>query len=85
MIDRRRFLGIAAVVGASLAGIRAVESARRLWLKDALVEAGMSRARERGWNDTYTYTKSLGERMLVRERGPVLLQPGDDGILSLVR
>lgn len=48
-----------------------VEEARRRWLKDALVERGMARARERGWNDTYTYTKSLGERVLMTERGAV--------------
>lgn len=50
---------------------RVSDEARRRWLKDALVEAGMARARERGWNDTYTYTKSLGERVLVAERGDV--------------
>lgn len=47
------------------------DEARRRWLKDRLVEAGMARARERGWNDTYTYTKSLGERVLITERGSV--------------
>ena len=51
----------------------ALTSARERWLKDRLVEAGMERARQRGWNDTYTYTKSLGERFLVRDRGAVPL------------
>jgi long-chain acyl-CoA synthetase len=31
----------------------------------------MRRARARGWNDTYTYTKALGERLLLRGRGDV--------------
>jgi long-chain acyl-CoA synthetase len=48
-----------------------IDAARRRWLKDRLVDAGMARARGRGWNDTYTYTKSLGERVLLRERGNV--------------
>lgn len=40
---------------------------------EALVELGTRRARELGWNDTYTFTKGLGERLLVRERGDVAL------------
>ena len=35
----------------------------------------MDRARERGWSDTYAYTKALGERMTELSRGdlPVLI------------
>jgi thioester reductase-like protein len=40
-------------------------------LRTRLVEAGMTRARERGWHDTYTYTKALGEMMVARHRGRV--------------
>ena len=36
-----------------------------------LVDAGMTRARSRGWHDTYTYTKALGEMMLAQHRGQV--------------
>ncbi len=36
-------------------------------VREALVEEGMKRARARGFNDTYTYTKWLGERLLVHE------------------
>lgn len=36
----------------------------RTTLKRALVSAGMRRSRSLGWNDTYTYTKFLGEQML---------------------
>lgn len=38
---------------------------------DELVEAGMRRARRRGWHDTYTYTKALGEQLFTRYRGDV--------------
>jgi nucleoside-diphosphate-sugar epimerase len=36
-----------------------------------LIEAGMTRARSRGWHDTYTYTKALGEMVLAAHRGAV--------------
>ena len=38
-----------------------------------LIEGGMRRARASGWNDTYTFTKWLGEQRLVRDRGNVPL------------
>ncbi len=38
-----------------------------------LIEAGMRRARSCGWNDTYTFTKWIGEQLLVRDRGEVPL------------
>jgi long-chain acyl-CoA synthetase len=40
-----------------------------------LIQAGMRRARSLGWNDTYTFTKWLGEQLLMRERGdlPVVI------------
>ncbi len=43
--------------------------------RTALVKAGMDRARERGWSDTYAYTKALGERVTELSRGdlPVLI------------
>jgi nucleoside-diphosphate-sugar epimerase len=36
-----------------------------------LVDAGMRRARDLGWHDSYTYTKALGEMLLARHRGTV--------------
>ena len=36
-------------------------------MREAMVDEGMRRAKERGFNDTYTYTKWLGERLLVKE------------------
>lgn len=34
-----------------------------------LIDAGMRLARSHGWNDTYTFTKWVGEQLLVRDRG----------------
>ncbi len=39
------------------------------WLEARLVEAGLSHARSRGWNDTYTYMKFLAEQMIMELRG----------------
>ncbi|MHC4695604.1 MAG: AMP-binding protein, partial [Planctomycetota bacterium] len=38
-----------------------------------LIDAGMCRARSYGWNDTYTFTKWIGEQLLVRDHGDVPL------------
>jgi long-chain acyl-CoA synthetase len=38
-----------------------------------LIKAGMDAARAHGWNDTYTFTKWIGEQLLVRDHGPVPL------------
>lgn len=38
-----------------------------------LIDAGMNWARRHGWNDTYTFTKWLGEQLLVRDHGKVPL------------
>src|SRR5262245_48590560 len=35
-------------------------------LKDKLVQFGLQSARDRGWHDTYTFTKALGEQMLLK-------------------
>lgn len=50
---------------------KAIESLRKRWLENKLIAAGMALARERGWNDTYTYTKALGEQVVSRARGTV--------------
>jgi long-chain acyl-CoA synthetase len=36
------------------------------WLKNYVTEAGMARARELGWPNTYTFTKSLAESLIAR-------------------
>jgi nucleoside-diphosphate-sugar epimerase len=40
-------------------------------IRNRLREEGVSRARRRGWHDSYTYTKALGEMMLEAHRGDV--------------
>ncbi|WP_119066934.1 HAD-IB family hydrolase [Rubrobacter indicoceani] len=47
------------------------EEARTEWRQERLVERGNERAQEYGWHDVYTFTKSLAERMVLRERGEV--------------
>jgi len=39
---------------------------RLRWLRQQMVAAGMQRAAELGWPNTYTYTKSLAESLLAR-------------------
>jgi len=46
-----------------------VAKLKNKWLAETLASRGMAWARERGWNDTYTYTKSLGEHFVNRVRG----------------
>ncbi|MEK6677043.1 MAG: AMP-binding protein [Planctomycetota bacterium] len=38
-----------------------------------LIDAGMRHARSHGWNDTYTFTKWIGEQLLLRDHGDVPL------------
>ena len=47
------------------------EKLRAEWVSEALVEAGRARAQSLGWPDAYAYTKALGERALLENRGPV--------------
>ena len=50
-----------------------VEQLRRAWMRERLVERGNERARALGWQDVYTFTKSLAERRVLEERGPLPL------------
>jgi thioester reductase-like protein len=50
---------------------------RARWVRNRLVRAGMKRAHHLGWPNTYTFTKSLGESILVRR--------GHDLPISIVR
>jgi thioester reductase-like protein len=43
-----------------------VRKNRIRWLRSYLVEAGMKRARELGWPNTYTFTKSLAESLIAK-------------------
>lgn len=39
------------------------------WLRSHLIDAGMRRAQQFGWPNTYTFTKSLGESLIARRGG----------------
>jgi len=64
--------------GRSIGRRKVVDSLRRKWIETRLTSEGMAWARQRGWNDTYTYTKAMGEQMVLRVRGDmptVILRP----------
>jgi len=48
---------------------RQYDTIRKKWVEQRLVDEGLKRAQSRGWNDTYTYMKALGEQMVVKTRG----------------
>jgi fatty acyl-CoA reductase len=73
--EARRELGM---VGEEGEVAERADQLRRAWMRERLVERGTERARELGWHDVYTFTKSLAERMILRERGElplVILRP----------
>jgi long-chain acyl-CoA synthetase len=43
------------------------------WIEGELVREGMQRAKALGWNDVYTFTKAIGEQILVKKQGEVPL------------
>ena len=45
----------------------AVARERKIWMNDVLTKAGMERALHWGWTNTYTYTKSLGEQVILAD------------------
>ncbi len=73
--EARRELGM---VGEEDEVAARTEQLRRAWVRERLVERGNDRARELGWQDVYTFTKSLAERRVLEERGDlplVILRP----------
>ena len=48
---------------------RQIDIAREKWVEQRLIDEGLRRAHARGWNDTYTYMKALGEQMIAKMRG----------------
>ena len=48
---------------------RQYDTIRKKWIEERLVDEGLKRAQSRGWNDTYTYMKALGEQMVAKTRG----------------
>jgi alcohol-forming fatty acyl-CoA reductase len=41
-----------------------IRKRRQRWTRDELIEAGMSRGRELGWPNTYTFTKGIAESLI---------------------
>src|SRR5215210_2680298 len=68
--EARRELGM---VGEEAEVAGRVEQRRRAWVREKLVERGNERARALGWQDVYTFTKSLAERRVLEERGDLPL------------
>ena len=50
-----------------------VEDRGKRWTESELVGEGMRRAKAHAWNDVYTFTKALGEQLLVERHGSVPL------------
>ncbi|MCE9573817.1 MAG: AMP-binding protein [Deltaproteobacteria bacterium] len=46
----------------------AVARERKIWMATHLTHLGMERATHWGWTNTYTYTKSLGEQIILADR-----------------
>ena len=46
-----------------------METFRKRWLKERLIEEGMRRGQQWGWHDSYTLTKAMGEQLIVKHRG----------------
>jgi long-chain acyl-CoA synthetase len=49
----------------------AVARERKLWMNQVLTELGQERAEHWGWTNTYTYTKSLGEQLILADKAVV--------------
>lgn len=47
------------------------ERVRHEWVERRLCAAGIRWSRRRGWSDTYTFTKAMGEQLLARHHGDV--------------
>ncbi|MBF6559609.1 MAG: AMP-binding protein [Candidatus Binataceae bacterium] len=50
---------------------RSIEARRKSWVEDRLKAIGRRRALSWGWPNTYSYTKSLGEQIVMTARGAV--------------
>jgi long-chain acyl-CoA synthetase len=49
----------------------AVARARKEWIRSEMTKQGVERAAAWGWPNIYTYTKSMGDQLVVRETGIV--------------
>jgi long-chain acyl-CoA synthetase len=50
---------------------RAIETRRKQWLEERLKQVGRERALSWGWPNTYSYTKSLGEQLVLAARDKI--------------
>ena len=46
-----------------------METFRKRWLKERLIEEGLRLGKRWGWHDSYTLTKAMGEQLIVKHRG----------------
>ena len=46
----------------------AVARERKIWMVEQLTRLGMERSKHWGWTNTYTYTKSLGEQLILADK-----------------
>jgi len=85
---QRRFAGEARTrlnaAGAMLVGAE-VEQLRQKWVDAQLVERGRERARALGWQDGYSLSKSLGERLLVATSSRPLTIVRPSGVTAALR
>ena len=58
-----------AALAAAVAEVEATTAGDPERRRQRLVETGLTHARRRGWNDTYTFSKALGEQVFARHRG----------------
>lgn len=48
-----------------------LNSAHASWIERRLISEGLRWAKSRGWSDTYTFTKAMGEQLVMRYRGDI--------------
>lgn len=65
--------GLVEMLRAEAAKLRLQYGADTDACRQKLIDAGMELSRQYGWNDTYTFTKWIGEQLLIRDRGEVPL------------
>ena len=62
-----------------------IRKGRVRWLKNYLTEEGTRRAKELGWPNTYTFTKSLAESMIARTIAKGIAKDGAGLPIAIVR
>src|SRR5258708_24603165 len=67
-VRHAEFRGDDAIDGAENPRESAVEHRRKQWVEERLKDVGRKRAQSWGWPNTYSYTKSLGEQLVLAER-----------------